>query len=215
MSKRSSKPDHFRKLKALYAQMDREYERVTSALGFTCAGCKQNCCVSHFQHHTHIEWAYLFQGLSALDPAEREEYMARARANVEACSQALNRGERPRVMCPLNNDGLCGMYEHRLMICRLHGVPHTLRTPDGRGAAYPGCFRFEDMLAEETGLRDAPEHVAQAARASLPVLDRTPLYRTLAELEMRFVGPRGRDLPRVNMTLAEMMVSGPPPVDKK
>ena len=215
MSKRPRRPDPFRKLKALYTRMDREYERVTSALDFTCAGCPQNCCVSYFQHHTHIEWAYAFEGLMAMDEQRRAMFMERARDNVRQCSEALGRGERPRVMCPLNEDGLCGLYEHRLMICRLHGVPHVLRTPDGRSAAYPGCFRFEERLARETGLADAPAHVAQAARANMDVLDRTPLYRELVELEMRFVGAQGKNLPRVNMTLAEMMVSGPPPVKKK
>jgi len=110
---------------------------------------------------------------------------------VRETHEALARGERPAVMCPVNDDGLCGMYEHRLMICRLHGVPHLLAGRDGLPQAYPGCHRFP------------------AGSAAAP-LDRTPLYRDLARIEMDLLGARLRSLPRVNLTLAEMMVQGPP-----
>ena len=212
MSKRPARPDPLRRLAALYARMDLEYDRVTGALDFSCAGCPQNCCVSYFQHHTHIEWAYAFVGLAALDPDRREEFLVRAGENVRLCAEALTRGERPRVMCPLNQDGLCGLYDHRLMICRLHGAPHLLTGPDGRGARYPGCFRLEESLAARPDLASAPPHLAHLVRDRTPFVDRTPLYRELAELEMRFLGQDPRNLPRVNMTLAEMLVSGPPPV---
>lgn len=185
----------FRRLEALYARMGQGYAATAQGTGFTCAGCTQNCCTSHFQHHTYVEWLYFFKGFETLPAPRREAYLDRARACVREAQDALLRGERPAVMCPVNDDGLCGMYEHRLMICRLHGVPHVLAGRDGLPQAYPGCHRFP-----------AP---AGADAAPAP-LDRTPLYRDLARLEMDLLGARLRALPRVNLTLAEMMVQGPP-----
>ncbi len=181
----------FRRLEALYRRMQEGYDAACAGTGFTCAGCENNCCTSYFQHHTYVEWLYLMQGLDALPAERREAYMDRARSYVYEAHGALARGETPSAMCPLNDDGLCGLYGHRLMICRLHGVPHLLAGRDGRPASYPGCFRYPGD--------------AQAAP-----LDRTPLYRELAKLEMDLLGKRIRLLPRVNLTLAEMMVQGSP-----
>ena len=98
-------------------------------------------------------------------------------------------------MCPANVDGLCMIYRHRLMICRLHGVRHRLSGPSGV-RDFPGCWRFEEGAASQDG--------------PAPVLDRTPLYRRLAALEMEFLGAKARRLPRVSLTLALMLVNGPP-----
>ena len=82
------------------------------------------------------------------------------------------------------------------MICRLHGVPNRLRYPDGRMLNFPGCHHNQ-TICEHTG--------------SIPIFDRTPLYAKLMELEIQFVGPgRIRFLPKVDLTLAEMIVAGPP-----
>jgi hypothetical protein len=176
--------------------MQDAYARHAQALGLTCDNCPDNCCTSYFQHHTRIEWAYLLQGLSELPPERRTEYEKRARMYVREAGDALARGERPHIMCPLNDDGRCGVYTHRLMICRLHGVPNRLRYPDGRTLDFPGCFRSQELCA---------------AADSFPVLDRTALYTRLMELEVQFVGPgRIRSLPRVDLTLAEMIVQGTP-----
>lgn len=188
---KSTRTAILRRLEALYTRMAQGYEAAAQGTGFTCTGCTQNCCTSHFQHHTYAEWLYFFKGLDALPAPRREQYMDRARACVRETHEALARGERPAVMCPVNDDGLCGMYAHRLMICRLHGVPHLLAGRDGLPQAYPGCHRFP------------------AGGAAAP-LDRTPLYRDLARIEMDLLGARLRSLPRVNLTLAEMMVQGPP-----
>ncbi len=196
MTKKLLPAQAFRKLAALYADMQDAYARHAQALGLTCDNCPDNCCTSYFQHHTRIEWAYLLQGLSELPPERRTEYEKRARMYVREACDALARGERPHIMCPLNDDGRCGVYTHRLMICRLHGVPNRLRYPDGRTLDFPGCFRSQELCA---------------AADSFPVLDRTALYTRLMELEVQFVGPgRIRSLPRVDLTLAEMIVQGTP-----
>lgn len=196
MTKKLLPAQAFRKLAALYADMQDAYVRYAQALGLTCENCADNCCTSYFQHHTRIEWAYLLQGLAGLPAARRADYEERARSYVREAHNALARGERPRIMCPLNDDGRCGVYAHRLMICRLHGVPNSLRYPNGRVIDFPGCFRSQELCAEG---------------GSYPVLDRTPLYTRLMELEVQFVGPgKIRTMPRVDLTLAEMIVQGAP-----
>ncbi|TVM19758.1 hypothetical protein DPQ33_00535 [Oceanidesulfovibrio indonesiensis] len=192
----------FDRLAALYDQMDAAYDKAAAPLGFTCADCAQNCCISHFQHHTYVEWAYFLEGLEQADPALAKRVVDKARENVEATQAALARGERPRVMCPVNVDGLCSIYRHRLMICRLHGVAHVLHRPDGRFVHYPGCPRFSELAADEP--------CVPGTDVRGPVIDRTPLYRELAAIEQAFLGSKARTLPKVDMTLAEMIVQGKP-----
>jgi hypothetical protein len=189
-----SKRTQSRRLAALYAKMAKAFATAAPE-NFTCEGCTQNCCVSHFQHHTYLEWHYLWEGLNALPDAKRAEYLERARDNVAQTREALSRGEVPRVMCPVNEDGRCGLYEHRLMICRMYGVPNLVVTHSGL-KQFPGCPVCMDLLK---GSVDS-------------AVDRTPLYRELAQLEMELLGSRRNLMPKVDMTLAEMMVAGPPRV---
>jgi len=185
----------FRKLAVLYDDMQKQYVQYAGAVGLSCTGCSQNCCTSFFQHHTHVEWAYLLRGLSECDETTRSRYVARAHQYVRSATEALQNNRKPDAMCPLNDDGLCGLYQHRLMICRLHGVPNLLRFPNGRKIEFPGCFRSQELC------RDMNQ---------IPVLDRTPLYTRLMELEMQYVGAKIRTRPRVDLTLAEMIVHGEP-----
>ncbi len=187
----------FNRLAALYTRMDTVYAETASQVDFTCAGCPENCCVSYFQHHTYVEWAFLWVGMNELPPARREVFLERAHENVDQCRTALSIGLRPRAMCPLNEAGRCQLYHHRLMICRLHGTAHTAPRPDGAQVRYPGCFRFE---AATVG----------SSAENMPVLDRLPLYRELALLEMAFLGRKVRTLPKVSLTLSEMLTAGPP-----
>jgi hypothetical protein len=184
----------FSRLSALYRRMDEAYDTVATPLGFSCDGCATNCCISHFQHHTRAEWLYLFEGLAALPDDRRQDYLTRAAQAVDATRQTLSRGEIPRVMCPVNDDGRCGLYAHRLMICRLHGVPHVLIGPGGV-REFPGCVRCESL---------------RAAFSGAGLMDRTALYRELAAIEMALLGKKWGRLPKVDLTLAEMLVAGPP-----
>ena len=184
-----------RRLRELYARMDQAYAAAAQAIGLSCDGCPDNCCTSFFQHHTYVEWAYLWKGLEALPGDRRQDYGTRAAIYVREAQDALSLGQRPQLMCPLNDQGLCGLYEHRLMICRLHGVPTVSVRPDGARQEFPGCFKAQELCA---------------GRADVAVLDRTALYRDLARLEMEFLGSRLRQLPRVDLTLAEMIVRGNP-----
>ena len=189
----------FRRLNDLYARMQSEYTTAAGRLGLSCEGCVRNCCTSHFQHHTYVEWAYLWQGMRQLPEKQREEYLRRARENVQACAGALTMGNTPQVMCPLNDEGLCGLYAHRLMICRLHGVPNTMTRPDGRVLVFAGCWRSQELTTD-----------LEAEGRTPSAMDRTPLYTELVVIERAFLGSRFGKLPKVDMTLAQMLTAGPP-----
>ncbi len=190
---RPSKRVISRRLAAIYDTMAAAYAKAAPA-GFTCEGCTRNCCTSYFQHHTYVEWFYVWEGLNALPEAQRMEYVARAQENVRLCHEAKERGEIPKVMCPVNNDGKCGLYMHRLMICRLYGVPNMLIGRSGL-SKFPGCPIAMELIPDIN---------------HTPLVDRTPLYRELAQLEMDSLGSRRSQLPKVDLTLSEMIVAGPP-----
>jgi hypothetical protein len=187
----------FTKLSLLYSEMEGAYNRAAGKIGLSCRGCPDNCCTSHFQHHTYIEWAYLWNGIRSRPDEKQREFINRAGEYVRRSRILLAQGLRPRIMCPLNDDGLCQLYEYRSMICRMHGVPNSFVRPDGKQMSFPGCFRCQELYS----------HLEE-----VPVLDRTDFYRNLASLEMAFVGPKIKTLPRVSLTLAEMLVQGPPGV---
>jgi GNAT superfamily N-acetyltransferase len=195
MRKEALKSTPFKKLSRLYSEMEETYNRTAGKIGLSCHGCPDNCCTSHFQHHTYIEWAYLWKGIGFRPDEKQRELMNRAGEYVRQSRALLAQGLRPRIMCPLNDNGLCQLYEYRLMVCRMHGVPNSFVRPDGKRLSFPGCFRCQELYS----------HLKE-----VPVLDRTAFYRDLASLEMAFVGPRIKTLPRVNLTLAEMLVQGPP-----
>ncbi|GFM32901.1 hypothetical protein [Desulfovibrio subterraneus] len=187
----------FARLGDLYERMSSAYGETAAKAGLSCEGCQQNCCYSYFQHHTYIEWSYLWRGMNELPQERRESYLQRAHEAVRQYQHSLSMGLPPSVMCPLNDDGLCGVYKHRLMICRMHGTRNTMLLPNGDRRVFTGCYRFVDNV------KDMPDEL-------VPALDRTELYKELVQLEMEFVGAKLRVLPRVNMTLAEMLVQGPP-----
>jgi hypothetical protein len=183
----------------IYESMAADYDTVAQAVTLTCRGCPDNCCDSYFLHYTYSEWAYLWEGIRALDDARIDRIMQRARDYVTQSRLLIAQGERPQIMCPLNEKGLCSLYEHRLMICRTHGVPATLTRPDHQLLRFPGCFRCQEIVRER-----------YTAETDAPAMDRTILYQRLAQLESRLLGNR-RDLyPKFKMTIAEMIVNGPP-----
>jgi hypothetical protein len=180
----------------LFHRMEEAYDQVAEKLSFSCKGCPDNCCDSYFQHHTYLEWAYLWQGMEQFGEEKREEIEKKAADCVLAVERALAHGERPQVMCPLNESGLCILYAHRLMICRMHGVPSAMVRPDGKRLVFPGCFRCQEEVAGH--------------KEGVPEVDRTAFYRQLVDLEHELLGHRRHYLPRVKMTIAQMLVKGPP-----
>lgn len=179
----------------LYHDMETGYDEIAKTLDFGCQGCPDNCCDSYFQHHTYTEWAYLWEGLQAVPADKKERFIRQAEEYVKECDKSLAKNERPAIMCPINIDGLCGLYPHRMMICRLHGIPSSMTRPDGQKMEFPGCFRCQQIVED---------------KENIPHMDRTKMYQRLVQLEMDWLGQKRRILPRVKMTLAQMIVKGPP-----
>ena len=99
--------DQVSSMRQIYEEMERGYDQVAAQLQFSCDGCPDNCCDSYFQHHTFVEWGYLWLGFRQLPETRQAEILERSRLYTTACEQALARNERPQVMCPLNENGRC------------------------------------------------------------------------------------------------------------
>lgn len=188
-------PEFAQKVADLYAAMEEAYDRTAEDLDFSCSGCPDNCCDSYFQHHTYTEWAYLWEGLNELAADRLESILAKAGEYVSLSETSLAQGERPMRMCPLNEAGMCTLYLYRMMICRLHGVPATFTRPDGQQIHSPGCFRYQENIA---------------AKNFPTPLDRSQFFQRLVNLELELLGNKRPTAPRVKLTIAQMIVKGPP-----
>ncbi|MBT8328679.1 MAG: hypothetical protein HKP52_05385 [Desulfofustis sp.] len=186
-------------LRVLYEDMDKAYDGVARRLGHTCDGCPDNCCDSYFLHHTYIEWAFLWQGLSALPEDHRRVLVSRANAYELEAQKLIARGKRPKLMCPLNEDGRCSLYTHRLMVCRTHGVPASMTRPDGKQLKFPGCFRCQELVVDQ----GFAEH-------ELPLMERTELLQRLVSLEQEFLLGKRHIAPKVKRTISAMLIDGVP-----
>lgn len=153
-------------MKSLYASMDDSYAEAAGRYGFDCRGCEDNCCTQRFFHYTLAEHFYLHEGLRRADAALSAAILGRAREVTDKYRIEIQTGEILPLMCPVNFEGLCRLYEWRPMICRLHGLPHKFGAPDGSLRQSGGCLRFDALH------KDAPVR-----------LDRTPFYLRLAEIE--------------------------------
>jgi hypothetical protein len=186
------------RLKKIYRALEEEYDEVARQLQFSCSGCPDNCCDSYFLHYTYVEWAYLWQGLRQLSPVQQREILRRAAEVVRLCREELAHGRRPVVMCPLNEDGLCVLYPYRLLVCRTHGVPAVMTRPDGKRLSFPGCYRCQEIV--RTGENDVV----------VPFVDRTRLLQQLVVVENELLQGLHRPRPKIRLTIAEMLVQGPP-----
>ena len=196
-------PAMSRELADIYSAMELQYDSVAGEIGLSCSGCPSNCCDSYFLHYTYVEWAFLWEGIRALDDETIEIIVERAQRYMEEGKACLARGERPQLMCPLNVDGLCSLYSHRLMICRLHGIPAAMTRPDGQTLKFPGCFRCQDIIREKYQQEE-----------EVPFMNRTELLGKIAHIESELLGGKRHLFPKVKKTIAEMIVEGPPRVDK-
>ncbi len=192
-------PQLSKEIGEIYEVMQEEYDQLAQEVTLTCQGCSDNCCDSYFLHYTYSEWAYLWQGIRRLDDQTIERIVTRAEEYIKQSTQSLIRGKRPQIMCPLHDNGLCCLYQHRMLICRMHGIPAVLTRPDGQFMRFPGCFRCQDIVKEK-----------YAEETDAPAMDRSLLFRRLAALESRLMSERRHIYPKVRKTIAEMIVDGPP-----
>ena len=87
------------------------------------------------------------------------------------------------------------LYSHRLMICRLHGIPAAMTRPDGQTMKFPGCFRCQEIIQDKYTKED-----------DVPYMNRTELLGRIAALESELLGGRRHLYPKVKKTIAEMIV---------
>jgi Fe-S-cluster containining protein len=177
------------RLKRIYAAMDDAYDRAAKRYGFSCDGCRDNCCRTRFYHHTFIEYTYLKQGLMALDAEVQDQIKLRAITVLDTVEKARDNREAVRLMCPLNVDTRCILYPYRPMICRLHGIPYELRKPGQPGIMGPGCSTFDRRCGHKPYIS----------------FDRTPLYLDMAKLEQA-VRKATRFRGKIKMTVSEMIL---------
>ena len=179
-----------KQLKTIYAAMDQKYREASDYYGFHCTGCENNCCFTRFYHHTLLEYLYLREGFQALAPQKKNEI--KQRASESCCVSAATdiQVPPPRMICPLNFDGLCRLYLFRPMICRLHGLPHELRQPGGEIVHHPGCADFTVRCSEKEYFK----------------FDRTPFFIEMAALEQELRRSVGM-MQKLKMTVAEMIAT--------
>ena len=158
------------KLKSLFSTMDKKYSEAENFYDFKCTGCTDNCCFTRFYHHTFLEYFFILQGFSSLEDSFRTKIAKKASDNCAKRKEADLQGEKIRLLCPLNIDELCILYEYRPMICRLHGIPHELNMPK-TGVTYgSGCNFFDKKCRQKEYFK----------------FDRTPFYIRMARLENEF-----------------------------
>ena len=181
--------DFKNRLKQIYSAMDQAYNTAADRYGFTCTGCRDNCCRTRFYHHTAIEFVYMAEGLSSLSPKKQNEVKARALRVVAETARADEKGNTVRLMCPLNFDERCILYPYRPMICRLHGIPHELQKPGQDPVQGSGCETFDQQYGLKTYVK----------------FDRTPFYRDMAMLEQKVKQTLDFN-EKFKMTVAEMIL---------
>jgi hypothetical protein len=187
--------DCLRQLESVYRQMDADYAKTARRYGFECRGCDDNCCLTRFYHHTLVETAGLFAGYLDLPEDQRRQVHQRAHDYDLSMRADQSGDETRRPICPLNMDTMCILYRVRPMICRLHGIPHTMRHPAKGMITGTGCHVFE---ASHTNTGGFP-------------LDRTPIYAAMARLEQALRRNAGITAP-VRLTVAQMILCFEDPI---
>lgn len=180
---------YLEKLNEIYKEIDKAYADAADYYGFSCEGCEQNCCDTVFYHYTLIEFFGLIEGFEKLDDERKAESLRRAEEYLRTLNRYRGREHEVKILCPLNYDGLCALYEHRPLICRIHGLPGAFKHPGKGTRSFPGCKRFEDINKMERKV----------------VIDRTQYYSQIATLESQL--RRQMDyMMKFQKTIAEMLL---------
>ncbi len=181
---------YLEKLSEIFKTLDREYAEAQKHYeDFSCEGCGDNCCTTVFYHHTLVENLLLIEGLSALGEDTLSSVVEGAKAyHKEVVKHPLDTYSL-KLMCPLNVNGLCILYEHRPLICRVHGVPGILSSMSRGRQEFQGCKRFQELHGTENDY----------------LIDRTPMYTQIATLEGQLKTHLGYPQ-KTRKTIAEMIV---------
>ncbi len=158
----------FKPLIDLFDSMDKTWDKVAAGYCFKCNGCEDNCCKSLFFHHTYIEKTYLLNGFNGLDKNRQAVILNRAQNYYNKTFNQPEKIKSHKINCPLNENGLCILYQFRPMICRLHGLPHELQRPGSDPVKNPGC---------NAGLFNDKSYIK---------FDRTPFYQKMVQIELLF-----------------------------
>ncbi|KKL92784.1 hypothetical protein LCGC14_1881220, partial [marine sediment metagenome] len=180
--------DFLSNMETLYEAMQRDYDSVREHYGFSCKGCVDNCCTQRFFHYTWAEYLYLLEGMKNAGAAVSMEIIGKAREVVASYDKEEDPSDPKPLMCPINFEGLCALYTHRPMICRMHGLPHRVRDPKGRETRGGGCAPFD----------------SKAIKAGW-TLNRTPHYLALARVEGELRARRKLSA-KLRLTTAEMLI---------
>jgi len=181
---------YLEEFKLIIYLMDEAYTKASVANGFICNGCQESCCKTRFYHHTYLEFYLLCDGLKTL-PNDRYNSIIQLAAKVYRKADGVDDRKVPySIMCPLNLKGRCCLYAFRPMICRMHGIAHELKRPDGVRIFGTGCHLFE-----KTCKNTSPKH-----------FNRTLFYRLVAELEKKLRKTTGLQT-KIKMTIAEMILA--------
>jgi hypothetical protein len=179
-----------RRIERVFASMDQKYKEATDYYGFNCKGCEDNCCLTRFHHYTLIEYLYIREGFTCLENKKQTEVKQKSLAVCRKINETDEMGKPVKQMCPVNFESLCILYPYRPMICRLHGIPHELKSPGQGTLTSPGCMTFTMKCQVKKRFK----------------FDRTPFYMQMAALEKEMKQAAGVTQ-KIKMTVAQMIVT--------
>jgi hypothetical protein len=85
----------------IFSAMDREYTRAAGYYQFQCDGCMDNCCLTRFYHHTHLEFYYLGMGFENLESQKKSEILLKAEKVCRETAKADEKEIPVRFMCKI------------------------------------------------------------------------------------------------------------------
>lgn len=116
-------------------------------------GCA-NCCSSGNFPTTELEFAYVREGFYKLPGLKQRDILKKSIAILKERQEFIKENDIKefRYKCPLlGDDNVCPIYEHRPLICRIHGLILQNEKEDKPG--FPYCVKqglnYSDVCQEE------------------------------------------------------------------